>query len=207
MKKIPCLIVRDHKSKIIPPIEEMEINEGCEWVMNGRGIATIKWDGTACAIINGQKYARFDAKINKKTGKRKEIPAGAIECCPPDPITKHWPHWVPANKPEHKYILEAFANTFTEDEISKIDYATFEAVGPKINNNPQKLDKHEVLEHGEHVISGEYFLDKAHNRTLLYIRDFLEVSNYEGIVFHAFIDDVHTMAKIRRVDFGLKWPK
>lgn len=207
MIKIPCLIIRDHTSKIIPPIAEMEITKGCEWVMEGRGIATVKWDGTSCAIINGTKYARFDAKINKKTGKRKEVPSEAIACCDPDPVTGHWPHWVPANKPEYKYILEAFDNTFTENDVSRIKYGTFEAVGPKINNNPQKLDKHEVLWHGDHVIGGENFIDQTGNRCLSYIRDFLEVANYEGIVFHGLIDEIYKMVKIRKVDFGLKWPK
>lgn len=48
MKKIPCLLQRefyeDHTFKLL----EDKITLGCEWVLNGEGVATEKFDGTAC---------------------------------------------------------------------------------------------------------------------------------------------------------------
>ena len=54
-----------------------EVNEGLEWVLTDKDvIATIKWDGSACAIINGELYKRYDARV--KYGKT--VPEGAIKC-------------------------------------------------------------------------------------------------------------------------------
>lgn len=45
-----------------------EVNSDNTWVLDGDGIATIKRDGTASAIINGEIYKRYDARL--KTGKK-----------------------------------------------------------------------------------------------------------------------------------------
>lgn len=77
-----------------------EVNPGNEWVLNGEGVATRKFDGTACAMIEGELYKRYDVK------KGKSVPVGAIPCQDPDEITGHWPHWVKCDrsKPEDKYF-------------------------------------------------------------------------------------------------------
>lgn len=66
MKKIPCLFKRifndDHTATLLD-----KVAENCEWVLCGEGEASVKIDGTACAIINGELYARYDRKL--KTGK------------------------------------------------------------------------------------------------------------------------------------------
>lgn len=88
MRKMPCLFERDFTDKRRPVLLRA-VTLGCEWVLNGEGIASIKRDGTACAVIDGALYARFDAKRGKTP------PPGAIPCDPePDPVTGHWPHWV-----------------------------------------------------------------------------------------------------------------
>lgn len=84
MKKIPTLfekVYENHKVVGIKP----NITPGCE-VAFFQGIATVKFDGTCCAIIDGKFYKRYDVKKGKKP------PVGAIPCCDPDPITEHWPH-------------------------------------------------------------------------------------------------------------------
>lgn len=61
MKKIPTLFKRvfaNHKVAYTTS----EVTEGMEWVLNGEGDATIKLDGSCCAIINGKFYKRYDAK-------------------------------------------------------------------------------------------------------------------------------------------------
>lgn len=55
----------------------------------GEGVATVKVDGSCCAMINGKFYKRYDAK------KGRSIPRGAIKCQKePDPVTGHMPCWV-----------------------------------------------------------------------------------------------------------------
>jgi hypothetical protein len=191
--------LQDFTSKKIPRPEVMEINPACQWVVNGEGIATRKWDGTSCAVINGQIHARYDAKT---TGKKKRIPpAGAIACCDPDSVTGHWPHWIPAIRPDDQYIREAFKNTYLDCDIEKIEFQTFEAIGPKINGNNEKAIDHIVFEHGLHRLRT---LDSSPGvRSLICLKKFLEITNIEGVVFHHFDG---RMAKIRRVDFGLAWP-
>lgn len=75
-----------------------------EWVLEGEGIATVKYDGACCAVINGEFYKRYDCK------KGKVPPEGFIPCCEPDKITGHWPGWVKVNEnnPSDKWFIEAY---------------------------------------------------------------------------------------------------
>ena len=84
MKKIPTLFTRIYENHKIVGIKN-EITPGCERAFY-QGIATVKFDGSCCAIINDELYKRYDAK------KGKQPPVGAIPCCDPDPVTGHWPH-------------------------------------------------------------------------------------------------------------------
>ena len=64
MKKIPTLFEREFKDhnviKILP-----KVHPGMEWVLEGEGIATVKYDGSCCAIIDGEYYKRYDCKKGK----------------------------------------------------------------------------------------------------------------------------------------------
>lgn len=84
MKKIPTLFEREYKDhkvvKVLP-----KVHPGMEWVLEGEGIATVKYDGSCCAVIDGKFYKRYDCK------KGKVPPEGFIPCCEPDKITGHWP--------------------------------------------------------------------------------------------------------------------
>ncbi len=166
-----------------------ETNPENEWVFNGYGVATRKYDGTACAIIDGELYKRYDAKINKKTGKRKEPPTGSIACQEPDEITGHQPYWVRCdrNNPADKWHWDAFRGT-------EID-GTYELCGPKIQGNPEKLEYNMLIPHG---------MDRCHipYKTWNGIKTYLENHDIEGIVFHHFADG--RMCKIRKSDFGIK---
>ena len=86
MKKIPTLFERVFENRRIIGITD-KVYTGMEWVLDGKGIATEKIDGSCTAIIDGVFYKRYDAKKGKKP------PAGAIPCCDPDPVTGHHPHW------------------------------------------------------------------------------------------------------------------
>ena len=64
MKKIPTLFVREFKERKVVGITPV-VTEGMEWVLKREGVATIKIDGSCCAIINGVFYKRYDAKHGK----------------------------------------------------------------------------------------------------------------------------------------------
>lgn len=184
MKKIPTLFERVFENKRVVGITD-KITPGMEWVLDGEGIATIKVDGSCCAIINGTFYKRYDAK------KGKNPPNGAIACCDPDPVTGHHPHWVPVDfyNPADKWFIEAYKNSPKKSD------GTYEAIGPHFQGNPYKLEKDILEPHGLKKVQ----LDRSFEG----IKRYLENANCEGIVF--WLND-QPMCKIKRSDFGFEWP-
>ena len=88
MKKIPTLFEREFENHRIVRILP-NVSPDLAWVMAGEGVATIKWDGACCAVINGIFYKRYDAKHGKP------VPSNAIKCQEnADPVTGHLPCWV-----------------------------------------------------------------------------------------------------------------
>lgn len=190
MKKIPTLFERvyenDKSVGILP-----EVKPGLEWVLEGEGIATLKIDGSCCAIINGEFYKRFDAKKGRK------IPEGAIPCCEPDTVTGHWPHWVKVNftDPGNKWLMEAFINA-TNNGRKLLADGTYEAVGVHFQGNPHMLKEDTLVLHGQTVISD-------FPRTFEGMKNYLKDTWIEGVVFWK---DGEPRCKIKRKDFGYKWP-
>lgn len=183
MKKIPTLFERTFENHKVTGITD-KVTPGFEWVLNGEGAATVKIDGSCCAIINGELYKRYDAKKGKKP------PAGAISCCDPDPVTGHWPHWVKVeNVPADKWFINAYNNTPERED------GTYETIGPHFQGNPYGLSD-DILElHGAKVIEVE--------RTFDGIKKYLFENVIEGIVFWK---DGEPQCKIKRSDFGFDWP-
>lgn len=185
MKKIPTLFEREYANHRVVGITD-KVCPGMEWVLEGEGNATVKIDGSCCAIINGELYKRYDAK------KGKNPPAGAIPCCEPDLVTGHWPHWVKVDKdnPGDKWFIYAFEH---------IDFAladgTYEAIGKHFQGNPYNLDEDILRPHGEETIEVE--------RTFDFIKEYLRTHTIEGIVFWK---DGEPQCKIKRTDFGFDWP-
>ena len=188
MKKIPTLFKREFEDHKIVGISE-EVTDGMEWVLEGKGVATVKWDGSCCAIINGELYKRYDAKKGKKA------PEGAIPCCEPDPVTGHHPHWVKCDEsnPADKWFFKAFKYSW---EYTYGNDGTYEAVGKHFNGNPYKIDYDMLIKHGIDIVYPV--------RTFEGIKEFLITNHHcEGIVFWL---DNEPMCKIKRTDFGLDWP-
>jgi len=186
MKKIPTLFERvfeNHKKVDILP----NVPKDLEWVIKGEGIATEKYDGSCCAIIDGKYYKRYDAKQGKKP------PVGAIPCCDPDPITGHWPHWIEVdrNNKGDVWHIAAYENT----QGDTLADGTYEVIGPHFRNNPYGLDRDILVRHGEKV------LDDV-PRSFEGIREYLHDHNIEGIVFWK---DGKAQCKIKRSDFGFDW--
>lgn len=192
MKKIPTLFERIYENHKIVGITP-KVTPSMEWVLNGEGIATVKWDGACCSIINGELYKRYDAKKGKKP------PEGAIPCCAPDPITGHWPHWVKCEyeNPADKWFWAAYYKAF---QISFMHFGivppngTYEAVGKHFNGNPYGMDSDVLFRHGYSIIDTP--------RSFEGIRDFLQAHFIEGIVFWK---DGEPQCKIKRSDFGFDW--
>ena len=190
MKKIPCLFKRDFTDQKNPRILN-EVTPGCEWVLEGEGTASQKFDGTAIAVIDGKLYKRYDVKRGKT------VPADSIPCQEPDSITGHWPHWVPVDfsNPADKFIARGFNRASGEDENANVPDGTYELVGPKVNGNPEKLEEHMLMPHG--------CVELNPPRTFEGLKGYLSGLNMEGIVFK---HPDGRMCKIRRNDFGFAWP-
>lgn len=183
MKKISTLFKKNPDNLALVT---NEVDPQNQWAIDGEGIATRKFDGTAAAIINGELYKRYDVK------KGKTVPIGATPCQEPDEITGHWPHWVKCklNEPADKYFIEAYIN----QGGSTIADGTYELCGPKIQGNPEILDKNTLVPHGKDICIGL-------ERTWYGIQEYFSANYIEGIVFH---HPDGRMCKIRKSDFGIK---
>lgn len=188
MRKLSTLFKKDPKDsgRVID-----ELNPENEWVFT-YGIPTRKFDGTSCAIINGELYKRYDARIDKKTGKyKKPIPKEAIPCQESDKISGHHPHWVKCDRSDNsnKYHFQAF------DLLKDKEDGTYELCGEKVQGNPEKIKGHELIKHGSEILDLAIYSFKE-------IKKYLETHDIEGIVFHHELLDI--MCKIRKSDFGIK---
>lgn len=214
MKKIPSLFVRDYTKEVIGQLQDGrvmttttysnpgkgkflatdEVTPGCEWVINGEGVATRKWDGTAVLFIGNEWFKRYDAKHGKTP------PPDFFEAQPePDPITGHWPGWVPVVYSDNadKYISEAILS-FLDNANTPKEGMTYEAIGPKINGNKDRCAEHCLKQHGK----AQVFTKEWQPREFKSIRNQLEVLNIEGFVYH---HPDGRMCKVKRSDFGLHW--
>lgn len=256
MRKISTLFKKDPNdlSRVINEVDPQN-----QWVIDGEGIPTRKYDGTACTIIDGEIYKRYDAKlvlskdinigdtVSKTSGRKfkngnlidvvvgfeiiehtangdigavlknsntilklgylqvvgkftnvykKPVPTGAIPCQEPDLVTGHHPHWLKCdhNKNEDKYFFDGFNSVA---EFGKVKDGTYELVGERIQGNPEKIKGHHLVKHGYRVLMG-----LINPITFENIKEYLELTDIEGIVFHNESDG--RMCKIRQTDFGFK---
>ena len=194
MKKIPTLFEREFQNHQVISISR-EVTPGLEWVLNGEGIATEKIDGACCAVIGGEFYKRYDAKKDKH-GKMKMPPEGAIPCDDPDPVTGHWPHWVKVEEqnPADRWFVDALRHAQNRDGV--LSDGTYEAIGPHFQSNPYNLKEDTLVRHGIIEID-------LPDRSFEGIRRYLISHRIEGIVFWK---DNTPLCKIKRKDFGFKWP-
>lgn len=200
MIKIPCLFQRDHRD--LNTLVYNKVTPGCEWVEEGEGWPTIKFDGTSCLIDNETLYKRYDCKVTKEAKRRGppyvisdyKVPPNNFKPCnlKPDPITGHWPGWIiVGNEPESKWHREA--------RINGLPSGTYELVGPKIQNNPYNLNQHLLWAHGMKISEDFTIIERSFEGIREFLTDFLQ----EGIVFW---HSDGRMVKIRRSDYGLEWP-
>ena len=204
MQKIKTVYKIDRDTNLATDV----VNKEAEWVIEGKGIATLKVDGSACLVKDGVLYKRYDRKLKSKFMRQlraskdfvvtekmfNELPADAIPCQDmPDPVTYHHPHWIKIDesKPEDKFHIEAW-----KASGGILPDGTYELIGSKINNNPYALDGYKLVKHGAEVLN-------VPDRSFEGLKTFLTGLNGEGIVFYH--GATGEMAKIRRKDFGLFW--
>ena len=185
MKKIVSLFQRNYEGN--RKVRD-EVSPGAEWVAQGEGAATRKWDGIAVLISGGAVFRRYDAKVGRTA------PSNFVPAQPqPDPVSGHWPGWLPADGPDSRYIQEAVdkaADRYPEG----IPDGTYEVCGPKIGTrhgaNPEKLSEHLLVPHGKDVLDAP--------RTFTDLMEYLQDKPIEGIVWHH-MDG--RMVKIKKADF------
>ena len=178
MKKIISLYKRNYDGD---RLVRDEVVEGAEWVLAGEGIATRKYDGTACMVRGGKLYKRYDAK------KGRTPPPGFEPAQEPDEITGHWPGWIPVtNSKEDRWHREAFGGCEPD--------GTYELCGPKVQGNPENIPSHFLIPHGKLELPDA-------PRSFDALREYFLTHNIEGIVWW---NPDGRMVKIKGKDFGIK---
>jgi hypothetical protein len=165
MQKIPTLFQRDpeDRKKVLPVA-----NPECQWVLDGEGIATRKYDGT-CVLLDtdGTWWARREVRPGRPR--------------PPhyrpvvtDENTGKTMGWEPIRQSAYaRYHAEAL----TAAPIERTP-GTYELIGEKINGNPEGVRGHALIAHAD----AEH-LDAP--RELDALRAFLTSRSWsEGIVWH-----------------------
>lgn len=183
MRKIPTLFVRDPEDR---KHVTREVTAGCEWVIEGEGRPTFKFDGTCVLIRDGEVFARREVKLGKHD------PAD-FELSEEDATTGKRFGWVPVDEdPQWRWHLEGRANTEEADGV--LEDGTYELVGPKVQGNPGGHDDHQLVRHG---VGGPTADPRTYDelRTLLMSDAFGE----EGVVWH---HDDGRMVKLKVRDFA-----
>jgi hypothetical protein len=180
MQKIISLFQRNYDGD---HLVRDEVVPGAEWVVNGEGVATRKWDGVCCLSDEGHLFRRVELK------KGATVREGFIPADDPDPITGKQPGWMEiGDGPEDVWHRLALHNKpFPPD-------GTYELIGPRINGNADHSREHQLVRHGEHTLIGC-------PRTFDALRDYLTSAGIEGVVWH---HRDGRMVKIKARDFGLK---
>lgn len=200
MEKIPTLLLRTDDRRSITN----QVNPACAWVLEGEGHATRKWDGVAIRIehptdLTIRGYAR------RAVAAGKTAPPGFVPVATDETTGKVF-GWEPIDQSGFaKFYDEAITN-WAEGRAEN-DWAppegTYELVGPKIQQNPEHLDRHQLVSHaGAEVITLDAAgvrwrpVDVADARaTVLRLH---EDHGWEGIVWH---HPDGRMAKLKAKDF------
>ena len=178
MKKIPTIFVRNPEN-----MKELldEHHPDCGWVFAGEGVATRKYDGTCCKVENGVFWKRREVKPGKP------IPPEFVEE-QFDNNTGKRVGWMPVDcgNKQDKWHCEAFDNQ---------PDGTYELCGPKVQGNPEKLDKHILVSHADAFVFEHCPTEYEE------LKQWLCLCPGEGVVWH---HPDGRMAKIKKRDFGLK---
>lgn len=189
MQKIPTIFKRNPEDMKHVTREPHEL---CDWVFDGEGVATRKFDGTCVAYDGERWWARHTVKPHRKTGELTfPTPFIVVE---DDPVTRRVVGWVPAQTSGFfEWLREAVNNQEQMGDWPGWPVGTYELCGPKINGNPEHFTHHVLIMHGH----ADQFEDVPRDYDGL--KEWLAKNEgIEGIVFH---HEDGRMAKIKGRDF------
>jgi hypothetical protein len=188
MRKIPTIFRREEPyAKYVVD----EPNPECAWVFAGEGVATRKFDGT-CVVFDGLGWmARREVKPGKP------IPEN-FQLVSTDEVTGKTVGW---ESIEQSSFAKWHADALAHDphEVTGWRTGTYELVGPKINNNPEKAEHHELWLHAD--ADEVQLADRSFAAIRLAVLWGYENDGAEGIVFH---HPDGRMGKIKARDFRLE---
>lgn len=193
MKKIPTVFRRDPADM---KHVTSEVNPECQWVIDGEGVPTRKYDGT-CVMLDedGRWWARREVKPGKAA------PAH-FEAISTDPNTGKTMGWEPIEQsPFAKFHAEAVApvNEFGALFGRGPTPGTYELVGPKINGNPERAAHHRLESHANaERIGWDDDRDVTQFESLRDMVLWLAEDGIEGVVWH---HPDGRMAKLKGRDF------
>jgi hypothetical protein len=179
VKKIPTVFLRDpaDRKRTLD-----EVDPVCQWVLDGEGTPTRKYDGT-CVLLDedGVWWARREVRPGRQR------PPGYRPVMT-DEVTGKTVGWEPITQSTYaRYHAEAVADG------RKRPAATYELIGPKINGNPERVAGHELVRHDD-----ADRLDVP--RDFAGLRDWLLAHpEFEGIVWH---HQDGRRAKLKHRDFA-----
>ncbi len=192
MRKIPTLFLRDPDDmrRVTP-----DVHPDCKWVLDGEGTPTRKYDGT-CVMFDG---AHWWARREVKPGKATPVNFQPVMT---DDATGKTLGWEPIEQSAFaKFHTEALAGEQTVigwPNDGLVAGGTYELVGPKVNGNPEQVDRHMLVRHGYRAAVDEHELDTL---PLDYegLRGWLLAHpQWEGVVWH---HPDGRMSKLKRRDF------
>lgn len=187
MKKIPTYFDRDwdgDRSSVVN-----FVHRDCGWVAAGEGVATQKIDGSCAMIRDGKLFKRRELKVHEAQ------PPGFMPA-DYDAETEKTVGWVPVGEgPEDRWFREAFQMWI--DSGHPIQDGTYELVGPKVQGNPERRERHGLVYHGGRGL----VLDPQPPRDFEGLRAWMDGKDIEGVVWH---HPDGRMAKLKLRDFGLR---
>lgn len=184
MKKIPTVFRRDPDDM---RRVTREVHPECQWVLDGEGVATVKYDGT-CVMKDGD--GRWWARREVKPGKRTPPNFQPVMT---DDATGKTVGWEPIEQSAFaKYHAEALTETDSVIAQRGFPAGTYELVGPKVNGNPERVEDHQLYMH--EAAAKLFDVPRDYDGLAAY----LPPLDFEGIVWH---HPDGRMAKLKRKDF------
>jgi hypothetical protein len=181
MKKIPTLYRRDPDGLRCLTRER---HPDTLWVDEDCSVATRKYDGT-CLMLDDEStwWARREVKPGK-------TPPPGFQVAEVDRTTGRTVGWEPIDQSP---FVKAWQDAQRNQESRSFTPGTYELIGPKVNGNPEKRERHELIKHAE--------AERIDGVPVEYddLRDWLAEFPGEGIVWH---HPDGRMTKIKRRDFG-----
>lgn len=173
MKKIPTVLRRnpDDRAHVI----WFEMTPGLEWIVDA--VPTRKYDGT-CVMLDdeGRWWARREVKIGAHFPENYVVEDF-------DPVTGKHQGWEPITQSSfYKYFVEA------QLDAEPFKPGTHELIGPKINGNPEKVDRHYLIPHADATpVAYSWLSNPGVNPLVFHVETVMElarVRGWEGIVWH-----------------------